>query len=284
MAGREYITAIVTPDKHFSVTKSGAKPIDRHDPAALSVALQIVEDVKPDIYVDLGDIGHFPYLSGFSIKKDLSNRVVTIDGETAAASLKLDHEVINVWWDHVMKACRKDTKFVQLEGNHDELLRICRHMEKYAAVSDQDCWYAEKAWHLDQRGVKFVPYQRYGEGKNYYDIGKLRCLHGQYASEAYINKHAKFWPGQSLVMGHLHTYEHKRFPHEKFSLSVQSIGCLSTKYASYHRGRNNAWAQGLLVVKVFSDGTFLDTFVHILGGKATYGNKVYYAKLINGIS
>lgn len=282
---KEYILATVTPDKHFSVTASGVKPIDRHDPAALSVALQIIEDIKPDIYVDLGDLGHFPYLSGFSIKKDLSNRVVTIDGETAASSLKADHAVINVWWDYVMKACRRDTKFVQLEGNHDELLRICRHMEKYAAVADQDCWFAEKAWHLDQRGVKFVPYQRYGDtGKNYYDLGKLRCLHGQYANENFLDKHAKFWPGQSLMFGHMHVYAHKRYPHEKFSLSVQSIGCLATKYASYHRGRNNAWTQGMSVVKIFPDGTFLDTFVHILGGRATYGKKVYHAKPIKGIS
>jgi len=282
---KEYFTVCVTPDKHFSATLSGIKPIDRHDPAALSVALQIIQDVKPDVYVDLGDLGHFPYLSGFSIKKDLSNRVVTIDGQTAAASLKADHEVINIWWDYIMKACRRDTKFVQLEGNHDELLRICRNMEKYAAVADQDCWFAEKAWHLDQRKVLFVPYQRYGEnGKNYYNVGKLRLMHGQYANASFINKHAQFWPGQSICMGHMHTYEHKRFPHEKFSLSVSSIGCLCNKYASYHRGRNNAWAQGMLVVKVFPNGSFLDTFIHILDGRATYGDKIYYAKPIKGIS
>jgi hypothetical protein len=38
------------------------------------------------------------------------------------------------------------------------------------------------------------------------------------------------------------------------------------------------------VVKIFPDGTFLDTFVHILGGRATYGKKVYHAKPIKGIS
>jgi hypothetical protein len=282
---REFISVIATPDKHFSVTASGMKPIDRHDPAALSVALQIVDVVKPDIYIDLGDLGHFPYLSGFSVKKDLSNRVVTIDGKTASASLKLDHEIINHWHDLVRKACRRDTEMVQLEGNHDELLRICSHMEKYAAVADQDCWNAQKAWHLEQRRIKWIPYQRYGDtGKNYYDVGKLRFLHGQYALEQHINKHNKFWPGQNLVYGHMHTVEKKMFPHEKFCISVQTIGCLCTKYASYHRGRNNAWAQGLLEVKVFSDGSFLDNFIHILNGKAMYGGRVYHAKPIKGIS
>lgn len=40
--------AIVTPDKHFPL----------HDPDAISCLKQTIEIVKPDIYVDLGDVGN----------------------------------------------------------------------------------------------------------------------------------------------------------------------------------------------------------------------------------
>ena len=39
--------AIVTPDKHVPL----------HDKAAISVLKQAIEIVKPDIYIDLGDLG-----------------------------------------------------------------------------------------------------------------------------------------------------------------------------------------------------------------------------------
>ena len=41
--------AIVTPDKHFPL----------HDPDAISCLKQTIEIVKPDIYVDLGDVGEW---------------------------------------------------------------------------------------------------------------------------------------------------------------------------------------------------------------------------------
>ena len=41
--------AIVTPDKHVPL----------HDKAAISVVKQAIEIVKPDIYIDLGDLGEW---------------------------------------------------------------------------------------------------------------------------------------------------------------------------------------------------------------------------------
>ena len=39
--------AIVTPDKHFPLA----------DSAAMHVLVQAIELIKPDIYIDLGDVG-----------------------------------------------------------------------------------------------------------------------------------------------------------------------------------------------------------------------------------
>lgn len=77
---------------------------------------------------------------------------------------------------------------------------------------------------------------------------------------------------------HMHTRETKDFPHPSASTTVQTIGCLCGKRASYHRGRNNAWSQGMSVVHLFKDGTFRDEFIRILDGRAFYNGKLYTAK------
>ena len=45
--------AIVTPDKHAPV----------HDLPAINVVCQAIELVKPDIYIDLGDLGEWGSVS-----------------------------------------------------------------------------------------------------------------------------------------------------------------------------------------------------------------------------
>ena len=50
--------AIITPDKHVPI----------HDKRALSVVKQAIKIVKPDIYVDLGDLGEWASCSRFKWK------------------------------------------------------------------------------------------------------------------------------------------------------------------------------------------------------------------------
>ena len=51
--------AIVTPDKHFPLA----------DKKAISCLTQAIEIVKPDIYVDLGDVGEWEGASHWQWKK-----------------------------------------------------------------------------------------------------------------------------------------------------------------------------------------------------------------------
>ena len=51
--------AIVTPDKHAPL----------HDVKAISVVKQAIEIIKPDIYVDLGDLGEFAGCSHWQWKR-----------------------------------------------------------------------------------------------------------------------------------------------------------------------------------------------------------------------
>ena len=51
--------AIVTPDKHFPLA----------DSAAMNVVAQAIELVKPDIYIDLGDVGEWHGCSHWQWRK-----------------------------------------------------------------------------------------------------------------------------------------------------------------------------------------------------------------------
>ena len=51
--------AIVTPDKHFPL----------HDRPSISVLCQAIEMVKPNIYIDLGDIGEWNSFSAWKWKR-----------------------------------------------------------------------------------------------------------------------------------------------------------------------------------------------------------------------
>ena len=252
--------------------------MDRHDPKALSVVLQVLKDIRPDNYIDIGDLAHLAYLSHWNVDRDQQGRSVSENGDSIAMNLKDDHALINVWLDKVQAACRKDTRYYQLEGNHEEILRVLRNMRKTDGY-DKTQFYPEKQWELEERGIKWVPYQRYGDSqKNWVEIGPhLKVIHGQYAALNHLRKHWENWQ-TNLIYGHLHTRETKDFSHPKFSTTVQTIGCLCGKTASYHRGRNNAWSQGFSVVHLYPDGRFLDEFVRILNGRAYYNGKTYYAK------
>ena len=45
--------AIVIPDQHFPI----------HDPKAVNVTLKAIEIVKPDIFINLGDVGEWGTVS-----------------------------------------------------------------------------------------------------------------------------------------------------------------------------------------------------------------------------
>ena len=51
--------AIVTPDKHFPL----------HDQKSINVVCKAIEIVKPDIYIDLGDVGEWGAFSAWKYKR-----------------------------------------------------------------------------------------------------------------------------------------------------------------------------------------------------------------------
>jgi hypothetical protein len=276
---------VILPDIHFaSPGLNGQVPFDRHDPEALSIVLQVLKDLQPEYLCQLGDLIHLGYLSHWNADRDMKGRVVSLSGEALGMCLKDDHQLINHWFDILQKLLPKKTEMVQLEGNHEEIFRSLTYMTTYDGI-DKTQFHPVASWNLQQRGITWVPYQRYDGGPNWATFGKCKIVHGKFVSKNHLELHWRDMGCTNLKYGHTHSFETKDFPHPELSVNVQSIGCLCTRQASYHRGRNTAmgWSQGFSVMYLFPDGKFLDTYVRILNGRAIFNGKTYYAKPIKGI-
>ena len=51
--------AVVFPDQHYPI----------HDVKAVNVALQVIEQAKPDMFINLGDVGEWESVSGHRWKR-----------------------------------------------------------------------------------------------------------------------------------------------------------------------------------------------------------------------
>src|SRR6185295_10276529 len=115
--------------------------------------------IRPDEHIDLGDLWHGSYLSHWQVGRDMQGRSVDDIGETMLMNLQEDNNLINRWYDLLQKAMPKNSEYWQIEGNHEEILRVSRNMNRYQGYVTND-WYPQKSWRLDERKVKWVDYQR----------------------------------------------------------------------------------------------------------------------------
>ena len=99
--------AIVTPDKHFPLA----------DMSAIGYLKQTIEIVKPDIYIDLGDVGEWHGASHWQWKRKkrppLEYQLPFIDQDIAEVNAGMD------WIDESLDKVNCKTKHM-IEGNHDD--------------------------------------------------------------------------------------------------------------------------------------------------------------------
>ena len=67
--------AVVIPDQHFPV----------HDIKAIDIALQAIEYIKPEIFINLGDVGEWDSVSAWRFKgkrlPNLEHQLIDVDKE-----------------------------------------------------------------------------------------------------------------------------------------------------------------------------------------------------------
>lgn len=282
-------TTVILPDPQIGYRRVGDDMIAMHDEDAMSVALQILRDVRPDCVVNLGDFIDLPeWSSKFLV---LPEFVLTTQPALDRAHRFLAQQ---------RAACEADTEVVLLAGNHDDRLgkaiaknaMAAMRLRRAEAPNEFPVLSMPYLLRLEDLKVQYIagyPAGRYKITNGNKTITPLYAIHGEKLDIAKVANSER----QSFVQGHIHriamhsqTYEFDGTP--QFVLAFSS-GCLcridgavpSTKSATDDHGvplqRWEAWQQGIAIVTETPDGWWQAEMVPIYQGTAVFRGSVYTA-------
>ena len=240
--------AVVTPDKHFPLA----------DMDAISCLKQAIEIVKPDIYVDLGDVGEWHGASHWQCKRKkrppLEYQMPFIDQDVNEVNAGMD--LIDESLDKVN--CKE--KYM-IEGNHDAWMNsfVDEHpfMKGYRF---KDCV------NLKERGYKYYP-----AGK-YLKLGKLHLYHGHHFSGIHHTRNHLIRLGANIMYGHHHDLQQASVTHMDGVKSAWSIGCLKDmreEQNDWLGGRKINWSHAFAIVDFFAKGHFTVHVIQIIDGETS---------------
>jgi predicted phosphodiesterase len=238
--------AVVFPDQHYPI----------HDVKAMNVAHQVLEKVKPDIFINLGDVGEWESVSSHKYKKKkrppLEFILPNVEQEVEYVNKELDK--VDAILDKV--GC-KERHICQ--GNHDEWLDKFVEENPYL-----DHLTFRKACYWDKRGFKFKKYNEV------LTIGKLSFIHGAYTGPTHAKKHLESY-GTNLLYGHVHDLQrHSMTRLKDGAISAWSLGCLKDMRAeknTWLRGRLHNWNHAVAIIDFWKNGNFAIQIVEIVKGK-----------------
>ena len=244
--------AVVFPDQHYPI----------HDVKAVNVALQVIEEAKPDIFVNLGDVGEWESVSGHRWKRRKRPPLEYILPMVEKEVLQVNKELDRV--DEALAKAGCKEKYI-CQGNHDEWLDFFVDENPYL----EELRFRE-ACKWDERG--FV-YKKYNEVLT---IGKLSFIHGAYVTPTHAKKHLESY-GTSLLYGHTHDLQRYSMTRLKDgAISAWSLGCLKNMNAeknTWLRGRLHNWNHACAIVDFFPNGNFCVQIVEIVKGKTVLNGK-----------
>lgn len=287
-------TAVILPDPQIGFRRLADGTLEPfHDNRAMDIGLQIVNEVNPDLIVNLGDFLDFAVLSSKFVRDPSFSETTQAAVDTAYKFL-VDQK----------QACSEGTEIILFEGNHD--LRLPLYVVENAKeafglkrADSPDTWPVMSVpflLRLDELDVEYV--DGYPAG-SYWINDNLVCIHGARASSV-TGKTASLVVDDervSIIYGHIHRIEEvlrtrntRNGP--KFS-SASSPGCLcridgkvpSTKSAKItpHKPlppRYEDWQQGVAVVTYQPGNGWFDTeTIKIFEGVATYRGKRYTSRV-----
>jgi hypothetical protein len=239
---------IITPDKHFPYA----------DKKAIGCLLKSIAIIRPDFYVDLGDVGEFESVSHWQWRKKKRPPL-----EWQLPIVYEDIKKVNSCLDEIDEALDKVgnvTKYLT-EGNHDDWLN--RFVEENPYLKDLTF---PKAMKLDERGYKYYP-----TGK-YLKIGKLNYYHGHHYSGITHARNHLLKLGGNIMYGHFHDIQQHSLTHLDGAKSAWCIGCLKKMDGNSNQwlgNRQHNWSHAFAVVDYFNNGYFTVHVVQIINGKTS---------------
>ena len=246
--------AVVTPDKHFPLA----------DMAAINVVCKAIELVKPDCYVDLGDVGEWEACSHWKWKKKkrppLEYIIDDVDRDIVDVNKGMD--II----DEALDKANCKTKYIT-EGNHDDWMN--RFVEENPYLKRYTFKNAVK---LDERGYTYYPMGKYLK------LGKLYLYHGHHFASMHHAKNHLNRLGTNLMYGHHHDVQMASVTNMDGVKSAYSIGCLKDMSSDKNAWLNNKkhnWQHAFAIVDFYDEGRFTVDIVQIIEGKAmVWGNLI----------
>ena len=240
--------AIVTPDKHFPL----------HHQKSINVLCKTIEIVKPEIYIDLGDVGEWENFSHWKWKRKRKPPL-----EYLLPDLETDVIDVNKGMDQIDEALDKancKNKYIT-EGNHDNWLNM--FVESYPYVGK---FTFKNAVKLKERGYTFYPFGKHLK------IGKLYFYHGhQYGGQYHTANHLRKL-GCNIMYGHWHDLQHMTATHMDGPKAAWSIGCLKDMGSGANQWLGNRqvnWAHAFAIVDFYEKGRFTAHIIQIIDGKCS---------------
>jgi len=241
--------AVVIPDQHFPIA----------DRKAINVALKIIERVKPDRFINLGDVLENEEVSAWKYKgkalPSLEFQLPQIDDMLKVCNRWIDE------FDDVLEWVDCKEKWI-LAGNHDEWLDnfVSSKVGSHPVLKE---YTFRKACNWDGRGYKYLNYNKP------LILGKIAFIHGAYATKHSASKHLEAY-GSNIIFGHTHSIErHTLTKLEGGTIGAWSMGCLKSTKAENNkwlRGRLHTWSHCVGIVDWFSNGNFKVEQVEIVNG------------------
>jgi hypothetical protein len=255
-------TWLICPDRHH------APPGDEEggiDPAAFSCMLQGIDIIKPDGFIDLGDIGEWSSCSPWQYKRRSRPPVKFLVQE-----LMKDVMAVNKGQDDVDEALARVNckRKIQILGNHEVWPQ--NMMDEWKDIMDPR-FKLENLLQLKERGYACVPYG------DYVRLGKLFVYHGGHCSshKYHTAQHLREL-GASVMYGHQHDYQVTKVGHLGQGLhAAWCIGFLGNARKPFMKGKPTNWSHNFGVVHVEKDGSFHVEVIEIFNGSCyIQGKKV----------
>ena len=257
MAKKEVVRrAIVTPDKHFPYA----------DMPAINCLTKVIELVKPEIYIDLGDVGEWEAFSHWKYKRRKAPPLeyLTEDFDKDVISVNKGMDII----DEALDKVNCQDKYIT-EGNHVNWLN--QAVEKYPYIPQYKFANAVK---LKERGYIYYPFGKHLK------LGKLYYYHGhQYGGQYHTSNHLRKL-GCNIMYGHWHDLQQMSATHMDGPKSAWSIGCLKDMSSDKNEWLDNRrinWAHAFAIVEYYDKGNFAVHMVQIIDGKTSV-----WGQLVNG--
>lgn len=231
--------------------------VPEHDSVAVNSVLKLMDDVKFDGIINIGDYMNLSCISHWN-----ENKHKTLEGKR----LKNDYVHGNALLDEFDKRLPEKAEKYFLTGNHEDWLN--QLIERFPALDG--LFDIDSGLHLTERGYKITPYNEIVR------FGRLCITHGIYCGANPAKTHATKLLSNILV-GHTHSPEMCLIHSPAKELSIVSYvnGCLCHMSPDYMKSKPSNWATGFAVLYLFPNGYFDVNLVRIVKGRYVFNGKLY---------